>query len=185
MRGIIGIVVGYHQTGFRISAAGEEKVDLAVQLLIEAAQETSSTCIDRDVGEWQKEDLDACLQRLTTKLHGIMIQHNRLRNHNLPLYQLPLEILAQVLSLALQDALHTPIYMKRLQVFASVSHRWLRLVKETPSFWMVISSDLTLPLFRQVLSRSMGRSLDVVYSKKPDSNIPKDMFTTLVVEHAH
>ncbi|KAG9016386.1 hypothetical protein FRB95_006534 [Tulasnella sp. JGI-2019a] len=113
-----------------------------------------------------------------------MIQHHRLCNHNRPLYRLPLDIVVQILSLALQDDRRDPyIYMEWLRTFASVSHQWLRLVKETPSFWRVVSSDLPLPLLRQALSRSAGHSLDVVYSEKRHSDIPRSQFTTLVVEH--
>ncbi|KAG8988491.1 hypothetical protein FRB94_002263 [Tulasnella sp. JGI-2019a] len=166
--------------------SGEEKINEAVRLLTEAAREVSLLRIDGGTGEWQKEDLDTCLQRLTTKVRDVMIQHSRSRNRSCPLYRLPLEILVQVLLLALQDV-HPdpPIYMKRLRIFTSVSYQWLRLVMETPSFWRTVSSDLPLPLLLQVLSRSAGHSLDVVYSKTRHDNIPRNQFTTLVVEHAH
>ncbi|KAG9004581.1 hypothetical protein FRB94_002257 [Tulasnella sp. JGI-2019a] len=115
-----------------------------------------------------------------------MAQHNRSRNHNRPLYQLPFEILTEVLSLALQDDISFPrIYMQQLRMFASVSHQWLLLVKGTPSFWKLASSDMPLPLLQQVLSRSAGHLLDIVYAAKRHDDIPSHLFTALVVEHAH
>ncbi|KAG9007076.1 hypothetical protein FRB94_014644 [Tulasnella sp. JGI-2019a] len=181
-------------------SAGEERIDGAVRLLIEAARETSSmridgcvlaifvlmTCGSREVGEWRKEDLDNCLQRLTTKLCGVTIQYARSCNLSCPLNQLPLEILVKLLSLSLQDDLpNPPIYMKRLRMLSSVSHQWLQVVKETPSFWKVISHGMPLTLLNQALSRSTGHSLDVVHPKDCGGDISKDMFTILAVQHVH
>ncbi|KAG8995540.1 hypothetical protein FRB94_008939 [Tulasnella sp. JGI-2019a] len=76
--------------------------------------------------------------------------------------------------------------MEQLRTFASVSREWLLLIKETPSFWRLAASDLSLPLLRQVLSRSKGYMLDIVYSLQSSSeDIPIGQFTALVVEHVH
>ncbi|KAG9021214.1 hypothetical protein FRB95_002565 [Tulasnella sp. JGI-2019a] len=138
------------------------------------------------MGEWQNEDLDTCLERLTTKVLNLMIKRNWAHNRTRPLNRLPIEILVKVLTLALQyDVKLHGTYMKNLRIFASVSHGWLLLVKGTPSLWKVVASDQPIPLLRQVLSRSKGHLLDVVYPFFPSKIIPIDPFTSLVVEHVH
>ncbi|KAG9012421.1 hypothetical protein FRB94_006036 [Tulasnella sp. JGI-2019a] len=163
-----------------MTSAGEKKINEAIRLLIEATQEASSVRINAARVELTGErQIDA-----TTKLRSIITRLNRAWNHTRPLYQLPLEILITILSLVLQDEVsYAPIYMWKLQNIASVSHEWLLLVKNTPSFWKVVSTNLQSSLLKQILSRSTGHPLDVSYSWKTHDDIPIDQFTALVVPH--
>ncbi|KAG9024953.1 hypothetical protein FRB95_010855 [Tulasnella sp. JGI-2019a] len=168
-----------------MSREREEKIEEAVQLMIEAWRKSPMgiDTMGELAGDWRNEDFGTCLQQLKTKFYAIMAHRNRSRNHSLPLYRLPLEILIKVLSLALPDAVSSRFYMERLRKFASVSHQWWLLVIGTPSSWKVASSDLPLELLRQVLSRSTGHRLDVIDISY--GGIPINKFIALVVEHVH
>ncbi|KAG9023410.1 hypothetical protein FRB95_013129 [Tulasnella sp. JGI-2019a] len=133
-------------------------------------------------GEWQNGDLDAYLQRLKAKLHGIMIQRNRSWNHARPLYRLPTEILVNILSLVEKIDIHNHHYIKSLRKLASVSHQWLLIVKGTPSFWKVASSNLPPKLLKQVFSRSMGHLLEVF---EDGYNSLDSLFFHFAITHVH
>ncbi|KAG9006481.1 hypothetical protein FRB93_008609 [Tulasnella sp. JGI-2019a] len=171
---------------------GDLKINQAIATLLEAVQEV---CLAKTHSMGGKQDplneidaLDTCLEKFTSKMHHIIAHYRRRYNANLPIHQLPPELMSHSLAFAMLPLLVEPTvtdigYMRRLQRLASVSSSWARLIKDTPSFWTNVSNEFSLPLVRQILSRSRSNLLDVKYIHETRAGMSANMFVSLVFDH--
>ncbi|KAG8989312.1 hypothetical protein FRB94_014483 [Tulasnella sp. JGI-2019a] len=121
-------------------------------------------------------------------MHQIIANSRRSYNAGLPIYQLPQELMSNILTLETVQTVDEHSvdlsYMRRLQEFASVSSAWARLIKNTPSFWTKVSDEYPLPLLHQTFLQSKGNLLDVkVTGRVAIDIISANPFASLVSDH--
>ncbi|KAG9007501.1 hypothetical protein FRB94_014356 [Tulasnella sp. JGI-2019a] len=171
-----------------MNSPGDVKIKQAIATLLEAVQEVcSSTSMSGEQDPLNEiAAFDTCLDRFTTKMYQIIANRRRGYNANLPIHQLPPELMTRILAAEAPPSLfkYSGIgYIQRLQELASVSSSWAQLIKDTPSFWANVSNKLSPYHLRQILSRSRSCLLDVEFVHMAPKGTPLNVFIPLVSEH--
>ncbi|KAG9007500.1 hypothetical protein FRB94_014355 [Tulasnella sp. JGI-2019a] len=128
-----------------------------------------------------------CLEKFTSKMHHIIANRQRRYNANLPIHQLPPELISPILAFATSPPFIESsgiTYMQRLQELASVSSSWAQLINDTPPFWVNVFNEFSPPQIRQALSRSKSSLLDVKFEHDAWGGTSDDLFASLISDHA-
>ncbi|KAG9034911.1 hypothetical protein FS837_002084 [Tulasnella sp. UAMH 9824] len=103
----------------------------------------------------------------------------QLRNALLPIQQLPTEVVALVLRMAVAPFREEMHYYTILQQISGVCHRFRQIIHGTPTFWSRIDSSDPPHIVDEALKRSAVHALDVRY----EYGMSLDIFTQKVAPH--
>ncbi|KAG9036404.1 hypothetical protein FRB95_008945 [Tulasnella sp. JGI-2019a] len=110
-----------------MESPGDKKINQAITTVLEAVQEV---CAPKTHSMDGRQDLlneidalETCLEKFTSKMYHVIANRRQRYNANLPIHQLPPELISRILALAMSTSSFGSskiVYMQRLRKLASV-----------------------------------------------------------------